>query len=182
MRMTFLPICRTLLNLWILMCLPATFLSAESSKPNVLRIVDVQVRRIDRDNVAYSLKIVNESTLPVYLEGSKFDEPVPFPLYLEQWKNKIGWQIVAPCVDLAPGDVIKMEPGNSLSVEDRLGNPLPSVCRVRNVRFLGKFRFRLDYFVSEIAARNHEENFFSSARGPTQSAVSAPFQFPRPNE
>ncbi len=118
----------------------------------------------------------------MYLEGSNLGEPVPFPLYLEQWQDKIGWQVLAPCVDLAPSDVVRLKPAKSLIVEERFENPLPSVCKVRNIRFQGKFRFRLDYFLSEKAARRHEENFFSSSQGPNRLAVSEPFEIPEPKK
>jgi hypothetical protein len=162
----------------IILSLNSPTLQSAQYKPENVRIDIVQIERVDRGKVHFSLKLVNESDKSVFVEGSNFDLPVPSPLYIEQWRAKKGWQILAPCVDTAPGDVIKLMSAESLTIEWMFVTPLPSVCKERNPQFEGKFRFRLDYFASENAARTHEKNFFSTDNQRRYTAVSKPFEVP----
>jgi hypothetical protein len=165
-------------GLIIILWLSSPTLQSAQSKPSKVRIEIVQIERVYRSEVQFRLKLVNESDKSVFVEGSTFDSPVPEPLYIEQWQAEKGWHIVVPCVDTAPGDVIKLRSAESLAMESRLATPLPSVCKERNPQFEGKFRFRLDYFASEKAARTHEENFFTADHQPRHTAMSEPFEIP----
>lgn len=162
----------------IILWLSSPTLQSAQSRPSKVRIEIVQIERVDSSEVQFRLKLINESNKAVFVEGSTFDSPVPEPLYIEQWEAEKGWHIVVPCVDTAPGDVIKLRSAESLALESKLATPLPSVCKERNPQFDGKFRFRLDFFTNEKAAKIHEQNFFTTDHKPEHVAVSETFEIP----
>jgi hypothetical protein len=166
--------CGLIIVLW----LNSPTLQSAQNKPAKVRIDILQIERVDRNEVHFRLKLVNETGESVFVEGNNFGSPVPNPLYIEQWIAKKGWQIVAPCVDTAPGDVIKLIPAEPLTMEWTFATPLPSVCKQRNPQLDGKFRFRMDFFASENGARTHEMDFFSSDNQPKHAMVSTSFVIP----
>ena len=171
----------TLLIVWsliVFLWLGSQNLKSAQYEPAKVRVDIVQIERVNQAEVHFRLKLVNESRESVFVEGSKFDSPIPLPLYIEQWQAEKGWHIVAPCLDTTPDGVIRLRSAESLTLEPVLAIPLPSVCRERNPRFEGKFRFRLDYFPSENEARTHEMNFDAPDHPPEHAAVSEPFEIP----
>lgn len=134
--------------------------------------IEISVERVDRlsrQEVHFQVKVTNRSDRSVFLTAIDYaklgvkDESRPLldPLYLEQWRGKDGWKIVAPCMDTPPPHVMELRPAESM-IEDRgLKVPLGGVCKERNILLEGKFRFRLDYFQSEKQALAYIDKLFS---------------------
>lgn len=152
-----------------------------SSEPAGAEIVVEQVKRVSRDEVHFWLKVTNRSDRPVFLAGVNYESgPRLDPVYLEQWRTKDGWKIVAPCMDTAPPHVIKLNPGGTMTLDLVLELPLSAACKERSIELKGRFRFRLEYFESEKQVRTYVKKLFSrrwqEARAPV--AVSEPFEIP----
>lgn len=136
---------------------------------------------MNRDEVHLSVRVANESRGPVFLMGIKYERPVPYPLYLEQWQETRGWKTVAPCVDVPPPHVIKINPHEAITQDLVLTLPLPSICKERNIQLEGRFRFRLEYFSSRKRARAYVQQMFSNdwkLAEAEAAAASEPFEIP----
>lgn len=157
--------------------------------PKVKVLVD-RVERVSSNEADFSLKIVNASTGPVFLEAYPLlkrntEKTRIFEgLYLEQWREREGWIIVVPCRDLFVSDAIKLEPDEAMTQERVLKLPLSAVCKERNIHFEGKFRFRVDYFESGNAVETYIEQMSSLGHEPEPPAfaVSEPFEIPSPKK
>jgi hypothetical protein len=155
-----------------------------SAQPAGVKVVVERVERVSRDEVHFSVRLANESGAPVFLTGIKYERPVPYPVFLEQWREKEGWKTVAPCVDVPPPDVIKMKPGEAITLDHVLKLPPATICKDRNIQLEGRFRFRLDYFRSKKQARTYVKVMFSRDwhRAQAAAAVSEPFEVPPARE
>lgn len=171
---------------WSLIALLCAGSSALRSTPNESTKVKVVIERVERANRSkahFSLKVVNESAMPVFLEAYPYDLKVLDGLYLEQWRTEEGWKVVLPCRDVFASDAIKLKPGETMAQARELTFPITEgVCKERNVRLEGKFRFRLDYFESAKAVRTYIDQMDSSSRKPPHPAfaVSDTFEIPPP--
>jgi hypothetical protein len=149
-------------------------------EPAEVKVVLERIERVSRDEVHFSLKVANGSGRPVFLAGINFDRPIPYPLFLEQWRTEEGWKIVVPCMDVPPPHVIKLSPSGAITLDLVLKVPLSGVCKERNIQLEGGFRFRLDYFESEKQARTYLRKIFSPDWQSAHAAVavSEPFEIP----
>ncbi len=176
------------------------FLLAHPPKPPRVEIIVERVERAGVDKVDFRLSVTSRSDRPVFFNGIDYEAmdrllmgtdpkapprpsaPSPYPVYLEQWREKEGWMVVVPCMDMAPPDVIELKLGMSMSFDRALELPLSAVCKMRDFQLEGLFRFRLEYFESEKEARAYMRKLFSphwkEARAPT--AVSETFVIPPP--
>ena len=156
-----------------------------SAQPAGLKVVVERVERVSRDEVHFSVRVANESEAPVFLIGIKYERPEPYPVYLEQWRDNKGWKTVAPCVDVQPQHVIKMNPSEAINLDRVLKLPPATICKDRNLQLEGRFRFRLDYFRSKKQARTYVKVMSSQDWQRAQAeaaAVSEPFEIPPPRE
>ncbi len=153
-------------------------------EPANVKVVSERVERVSRDEVHFWLKVVNGSSRPVFLVGINLDRPIPYPLFLEQWRPEEGWTAVAPCVDVAPPDVIRLKPSEVITLDFVLTIPPPRTCNEPNLSLEGRFRYRLDYFESEKEARTHAKEMYSPGHQPARAAVavSEPFEIPLPKK
>ncbi len=154
-----------------------------SPGPAGVEIIVERNERVSRDEARHRLRVTNRSDRPVFLAGINYESgPSLYPVYLEQWRQKEGWKTVVPCLDTPPPDVIKLNPGEAMTLDLVLEVPLSGVCKQRNIQLEGRFRFRLEYFESEKQARTYVEKLFSrrwqEAWAPV--AVSKPFEIPPP--
>lgn len=137
---------------------------------------------MSRDEARFRLKVTNQSDQPVFLAGINYDSgPVLHPVFLEQWRPKKGWEIVAPCMDMAPSHVIKLNPRGAMNLDLVLKLPLSAICRVRTVLFESKFRFRLEYFDNEKQARVYIDKLPSrthEVKVKPRLAISETFEIP----
>jgi hypothetical protein len=152
-------------------------------EPTNVKVVSERVERVSRDEVHFWLKVVNGSPRPVFVTGINYEKPTPYPLFLEQWRAEEGWKAVAPCMDLAPPDVINLKPSEAISLEFVLTLP-HSGCKERNIQLEGRFRYRLEYFESEKEARTYVKETYSPGHQPARAAVavSEPFEIPPPKK
>ena len=170
-------------SLIALLCAWPSALRSSPDEPTKVKVVVERVERANRTRARFSLKVLNDSSGPVFLEAHPFDLKLLDGLYLEQWRTEEGWTVVLPCRDVFISDAIKLKPGESMAQERELTFPISeAVCKERNVRFEGKFRFRLDYFESAKAVRTYIDQMDSSSRKPPHPAfaVSEPFEIPPP--
>lgn len=144
-----------------------------------VRVTSVMVKT-SRKMVRLRLKIVNNSNKPVYLAGSNFQRPRAEAVFLEEWRGESGWKALAPCLDVPPGDVVKLEPGRTLASGYDLNviPPRRSVCEAPNLQSGGRFRYLVVYFMSEKEARDYAERVDSPSLRPpgARVAVSDAFQ------
>jgi len=80
-------------------------LPQSSDEPAGVKVVVKRVERVSKDEVRFSVKVINRLGRPVYATGTNFEKPIPYPVFLEQWRTKEGWQIVVPCMDTAPPQI-----------------------------------------------------------------------------
>lgn len=164
-------------------------LSAQKSAQGLskIRVKVDRVERISSNEARFQLTIANNSIKPVFLEGDsrQIHEGGPLGneilegLYLEQWRHEQGWRVVIPCRDMFSSEPIRVNPGGSIAQEWTLQPPLPSVCRVRDIHFDGKFRFRVDYFESGKAVKTYIEKMNSPGSVPPPSfSASESFEIP----
>ena len=147
-----------------------------------LRFTREQVKRVSHDEAHVRMKISNLSQRPIFLMGINFDEPQPYPVFLEKWQSEKGWKTIAPCVDVPPSHVITLNPGKEITVESVLKPPLPSICKERNIQLHGRFRYRLEYFQSKKEAQNYEKRMFAPNHPTPQFILSEIFEFPQPDK
>ena len=157
------------------------FTSSSSNESVPVEIILERIERVSRDEVHFRLKVSNPSDRAVFLNGINYESgPRLDPVYLEQWRTKEGWKIVVPCMDTPPPHVIKLNPGEAMTFDLALELPVSAVCKVRDIRLEGRFRFRLEYFDNEKQARAYMRERFSDrwreARAP--AAVSKEFEIP----
>lgn len=143
-----------------------------------IKLVVERVERPSQNEVRFQLRIISNSEKPVFLEGQNFGKPFPDPVFLEQWRGKEGWHIVAPCPDVPPPDVIKLKPASEMTLERVLTIPINAPCKERSIRLEGRFRFSVDYFESEKEAHRYISQFFSP-RQPAEKALSETFEIPQ---
>ena len=117
--------------------------SSDNGATNV-QVVSVAVKMLI-NTVELRLKVINRSDRPVFMAGSNFDRPRPDAVFLEQWRRGEGWTGVAPCLDVPPGDAIRLDPGKALDsgYDLRVNPPRQWVCQAPNLQFGGRFRYRL---------------------------------------
>jgi hypothetical protein len=155
-----------------------------SDEATNVKIVSERVERVSRDKVHFWLKVVNTPSSPIFLIGLNYEKPRPYPLFLEQWQGEKGWKAVAPCPDVPPPDVIRLNPSEAMTLDFVLTLPVPTICNERNFQLAGKFRYRLDYFESEKEARAYVKLMYSPdwQRARSPAAVSEPFEIPPPKK
>jgi hypothetical protein len=88
---------------------------------------------------------------------------------------------VAPCQDVTPPHVIQLRPAVPWVDELTLKVPLGRICKKRDIKLEGQFRFRVDIFESRTQAKLYLKKFFSEGNDkprPT-SAYSEPFEIPK---
>jgi hypothetical protein len=161
------------------------FSSVQSSnEPARIKVLVEQVKRVSQGEVHFSLKVANGTGSPIFLPGTNFGRPTPHLVFLEQWQMKERWETVVPCIDTPPPDVIKLNPSGAVTLELDLNLKFPGlgVCKERNIKLEGMFRFRLDYFESEEQARTYLKRIASGGYQPAHGAVavSEPFEMPPP--
>ena len=153
---------------------------AWGQSPKVAVVVD-KIERVGQNEVRWRVKVTNNSERPVFCTGIIYPcGPRRLDVYLEQWLGEEGWQLVAPCQDMAPPDVIQLKPAVPVVEERELEVPLSSVCKRRDIQLEGQFRYRVDIFESRAQASLYLEKFFSKDADkphPT-SAYSEPFEIP----
>jgi hypothetical protein len=167
-------------------CLCSSVAEQNLNESNNVKVLVENVERVGLDKIHFRLKLLNLSKSPVFLEARtpiyvERRETGIFPeqLYLEQWTAN-GWQSIVPCFENAPSFVARLDSGRALIQERELTNPVNAPCKKRRVELWGRFRFRLDYFLSEKDARSNERNF-NSSEIPLPNphvAVSDPFEIP----
>ena len=153
-----------------------------SAQPAGVKVVVERVERVSRDEVHFSVKIANGLNKTVFLPGANFGKPNPELLFLEQWREKEGWKTVVHCLDTPPPDLLKLKPNEAMPVEYVLELPLSVVCKERNVKLEGRFRYRLQYFESDREARAYIKKLFSPSWKEAHApfVVSEPFEMPPP--
>ena len=70
----------TLLIVWsliVFLWLGSQNLKSAQYEPAKVRVDIVQIERVNQAEVHFRLKLVNESRESVFVEGSKFDSPIP---------------------------------------------------------------------------------------------------------
>lgn len=139
-----------------------------------------QVKRVSINEAHVRVRITNVSKNATFLLGTNSDEPSPHPVFLDQWRAEEGWKIVAPCVDVPPPDVIRLTPGQEITFESVLTLPSPSTCKERNLRFEGRFRYKLQYFKSKKQALIYSRHMFASQHNTPSFVLSEAFEFPPP--
>jgi hypothetical protein len=150
-----------------------------SDHPPTVEVRVEQNERIGPNEAHFRVRVTNRSGVPVFSTGIIYESgPRLYPVYLEQKRLTGAWQIVVPCVDTPPPEVIKLDPAVPMLEDSVLKIPLEGVCKKRKPQIEGKFRFRLDYFETEAQAGLYLKKFLSN-RGPRPaSAVSEPFEVP----
>jgi hypothetical protein len=100
--------------------------------------------------VAVSVK--NTGTQPLILAETGWKKGTLQSLDIQQWDDKLGWQSVGPCWDVAPMSTVKLNPGESLQnvipIGDRAHGWAGSVCPRKIEHLRGKVRAIL-YFAYE---------------------------------
>jgi hypothetical protein len=141
-------------------------------------IVVNRINRVSPNEVHFQLSLRNATASPVFLEGRALGF-FPEQLYLEQWKDG-RWHLIAPCLENAPSSVLRLNPGRAVNQDRVLTDPVEAPCKDRHVQLQGKFRFRLEYFLSEQDAKENERNFDASGANlpAPQVVVSASFEIP----
>jgi hypothetical protein len=152
-------------------------LRAQSGPANVQIIVE-RVERVGSNQAHFWLKVVNGSSSPVFIEAHPFDTTILEDLWLQKWSPEKGWYTVAPCPDTAPAGVLELKPKDAIAQERVLTNPIEALCKERNIEIEGRFRFLVNYFLTEKRARTNERNYFSSGQPPPRTVVSEPFEIP----
>lgn len=154
-------------------------LQSSGDAPTDVQVIIVKIEEVH--NIVYiRLKMVNRLPRPVYVAGIKFDRPEPYPVLLEQWRADGGWTAVAPCMDVPPPQVMRLGPGKALVSDCRL-RVFPAkvgVCVPPNLQSGGRFRYRLDYFMSEREAHAYLDTVYSPGHQPQRDhvALSEPFE------
>jgi hypothetical protein len=170
----------------LVVCSIISFSPLQSSDDGAadVRVVSVKVERVGHNKASLSLKVVNRSNRPVFLAGVNIEGPLPYPVFLEQWQADGGWTAVAPCMDVPPPQVIRLDPGKELATGYNLRVPPPRSCGMPNLQLEGRFRYRLDYFLSKKKAQKYLLSVYSPGRQPARAhvALSEPFEIPAPNE
>jgi hypothetical protein len=159
-------------------------LTMHSFSQNSRQAVDVIIARSDRvsqNEVRFQVQVTNRLKSAVFFSGINYKSgPILDPIYLEHWESS-AWATVAPCMDTAPPEVIKLNADETKIIDLVLTIPLPATCKKRNIELVGDFRFRLDYFETEKQAHNYLQNFFGNNQAvPTQIATSDVFHIPPP--
>jgi hypothetical protein len=152
-------------------------LRSQSGPANVQIIVE-RVERVSSNEADFWLRVVNGSSSPVFIEAHPFDTTILEDLWLQKWSAEKGWYTVVPCPDNAPAGVFELKPKDAIGQELVLTNPIQALCKERNIAIEGRFRFLVNYFVSEKEARTNEKNYFSSGQPPPRTVVSEPFEIP----
>lgn len=149
-----------------------------------IQVYSVNVQRVNRNEVHLRLKVINRSRRLVFLAGENIDGPLPYPVFLEKWQGDESWTAVAPCMDVPPPQVIRLDPGKALETGYNLRVPPPRTCNEPKLQFEGRFRYRLDYFMSEKEAQTYLHIVYSPGRQPTRAhvALSEPFEIPLAKE
>jgi len=146
--------------------------------------VEIRLERNERvgaDEVHFRLKVANRSNTPVYLTGIVYQlRSTLFPIYLEQEQATGEWKIVLPCIDTPPPQVIKLDDAKPMNADLVLKVPLGGTCKERNIKLEGRFRFRLDYFDSEVQTQDYLNKFLSEDKQESRAkaALSEPFEIP----
>jgi hypothetical protein len=143
-----------------------------------VKVVVEKVEKVSSDEAHFWLKVVNGSISPVFIEAHPFDTRILEDIWIQQWSADKGWHTIAPCLDTSPSGIYKLKQRDSIAQESVLINPLNSICRERYIQIEGKFRFLVNYFLSEKEARTNEKNYFSSGHPPPHTVVSEPFEIP----
>ena len=172
-------------SLIALLCSRPSALRSSPDESTKVKVVVERVERVNRSKAHFSLRVVNESAAPVFLEAYPFDLKILDGLYLEQWRTEEGWKVVLPCRDLFASDTIKLKPGEAMTQEREMTFPITEgACKERNIHFEGRFRFRLDYFESANGVRKYIEQMDSAHHEPRPPAfaVSEPFEIPALNK
>jgi hypothetical protein len=150
-----------------------------------VKVIVERIERASQKEVHFRLTMVNESASPVFLEGRAIElfpeQTFPEQLYLEQWRDG-EWHLVVPCLENAPSSVITLNPGMTISQDRVLTDPVESPCKERRVQFDGRFRFRLEYFLSEQDAKANERNVDSSGANVPAPHVALSDQFEIPTK
>ena len=98
-------------------------------------------------------------------------------LDIQQWDDKLGWQSVGPCRDVAPDTTMKLEPGESLKnivrIGDRAHGWTSAVCP-RKIEHLGGTVRAILYY-----AFDSERDFIKLNPKGRVDFVSTPIELPR---
>jgi len=155
---------------------------APTLSPNQSGTLQLYVQRkeiISRNEVHFTLNIANYSGTPLFLTGIPLGpEPKPAPVYLEHQGKAGSWNVVVPCMDIPPPDVLRLDPGQVYLQKLELRVPLEGACKVHDIMLEGKFRFRIKYFKSEKQARAYIKLFLSKGDddGLGMNLLSEPFE------
>jgi len=151
----------------VAICASSPAIKPKLDQAGNVKVFIEEVKRVGQDEVHFRVKLINGSASPVFLgggplllAGTEDDLSVEQP-YLEQWKDG-EWHLIVPCLENAPPSVIRLNPGKTIIQDRVLTNPVDAPCKERHLQFEGKFRFRLEYFLSEQEAKANERNFGSS--------------------
>jgi len=169
-------------NLIAFLCVGSSVSQPTQRERSNVKVTVEKVERVNGNEAHFWVKVVNKSATPVFIEAYSLDTRILEDLYLEQWREREGWHAMFPCLDMAPGGVMKLKPGDAISQEFTLTNPLPTMCKDRNTHFEGRYRFVLNFFNSVKDARTDEKNFFSSGQSIPLYAGSDPFEIPPPKK
>lgn len=141
-------------------------------QPSSLKVLVPLNERVSDSEAHLRLSMTNSSDRPIFLTGVIYEsESHVIPAYLEQEQISGEWRTVLPCMDTAPPQIIKLDPARQIEERIVLKIPLEGVCKERNIRFEGRFRFRLNYFRSEEQARTYLKTFFSKDAEQVGAAV-----------
>jgi len=164
-------------------CIEPSASEPKQSEPLDVKIIVEKVERVNENEVHFRLSLLNASASPIFLEGRALllfsEQPIAEKLYLDQWKEG-KWHSIAPCLENAPSAVIRLGSQRTINQDRVLTNPLEAPCKERHFQFSGRFRFRLEYFLSERDAKTNERNWDSGgANLPTpRFAASDSFEIP----
>ena len=106
-----------------------------SDQPSSVEVLVEHVERVSNDEAHFRVRVTNTSKQPVFLTGIIYDSrSILNPIYLEQQRAARGWNIVVPCMDTPPPNVIKLEPAKPMIENLVLKVPLEGVCKERDIQ------------------------------------------------
>ena len=155
-----------------LFCL-GTFDHVPKGKRVAIKIEKFSPTRFGFD-VLVSLK--NTGTEPLILGEGGWKTGALQSLDIQQWDDKLGWQSVGPCHDVAPVSTVKLSPSESIQnvipIGDRAHGFANSVCP-RKIEHLGSKVRAILYF-----AYQSQEQFEARDQKGRVDFVSTPVQLP----
>lgn len=79
--------------------------------------IAVKIEKLSPTSVGFDVlvSVKNIGTEPLILAESAWRTGALQSLDIQQWDDKLGWQSVGPCRDVAPLSTVKLNPGESLN-------------------------------------------------------------------